>query len=139
MKSSLKKGITIPELVGILAMIGVLCGTIVPHLLQTREASQLSNLRFNLKKLRQKIEDYRKRSGGEPPARLKDALDADSLEDVLPDNPVSHALDGHRNRVKKIDTDPPLPSQVTPAGMGGWLYNPKTGGLWPDHQKFLDE
>ena len=138
MKSSLKKGISIPEIIGIFAMIGILCGAIVPHLLQTHEASQLSKLRFNLKKLRQKIDDYRNRQG-RPPVRLADALVDEEDSPRLPDNPLSNAFEGHRNRVKKIDSDPPLVGDVTDSGMGGWLYNPRTGGVWPDHLDHLSE
>lgn len=143
MKNSLKRGITVPELVGIIAMIGVLCGSVVPHLLQTREASRLSKLRFNLKKLRKKIDDYRVRYG-RPPAKLTDLKGASSEPDetpmlALPENPLSEAFEGERNRVKKIDSDPPLESDVTVSGVGGWLYNPETGGIWPDHPKFFSE
>ena len=47
-RTKIKAGITIPELIGIFAMIGVLCAAITPHLLEIREASSLSKLRFNL-------------------------------------------------------------------------------------------
>jgi len=136
-KSSLKKGISLAELLGIFAMLGVLCGAITPHLLHVREASRLTKLRFNLEKLRQRIEDYRSRHG-RPPDHPIDAFQ-DVGELAIPENPISNGADGYRYQVKKIDSDPPAIHQVTASGMGGWLYNPETGGIWPDHERFLEE
>lgn len=138
MRQLLKKGISVPEVVGIFAMLGVLCGAVTPHLINVREATQLSKLRFNLQKLRQKIDDYRNRHG-KPPEELSRVFTKDTSQSIVPPNPVSNALEGLRNRVKKIDCDPPSPRHVTKSGMGGWLYNPMTGGVWADHMRFVTE
>lgn len=142
MKSSLRKGVSLAELLGVVAMLGVLCMAITPHLLQASESSRRAKLRFNLEKLRQRIEDYRTRHG-RPPAHPKDAYEMDAYETVesaeIPENPISNGLAGHRHRVKKISADPPTIDEVTASGMGGWLYNPETGGIWADHERYLDE
>jgi len=151
--SKLKRGITIAELIGIFAMLSVLCAAVTPHLLEVREANKLSMLRFKLQKLRQRIDDYRHRHG-HPPKELGDAF-AESENAVppdlngdhqskgnpneIPENPLSNAMSGSRNRVKNINVDPPGVEQVTGAGLGGWLYNPITGGVWADSESFLDE
>ena len=134
MNRLLRKGLNLAEVVGIFAMLGVLCGAIMPHLLKVREASQVSKLRFNLQKLRKRIEDYQTRTG-DPPASLAEAIDSQEL----PENPLSTSSEGFRNRVKRINEDPPQARHVTSAGRGGWLYNPATGGVWPDHDRFLHE
>lgn len=136
MKHILKKGVSLPEVIGIFAMLGVLCVTIAPHVINVREASQLSRLRFNLQKLRKRIDDYRNRHG-QPPKNLEQAF-ADATE-ALPVSPVSNSVEGRRNRVKRIDSDPPLEDHFTNSGMGGWLYNPKTGGIWADNKHFASE
>ena len=69
MVNKLRAGITIPELIGVFALLGVLCAAIVPHLLEFREASRLSMLRFQLEKLRLRIDEYRQRTG-QPPEKL---------------------------------------------------------------------
>lgn len=137
MKQLLKKGISVPEIVGIFAMVGVLCGAITPHLLNVREASQLTKLRFNLQKLRKRIDDYRSRHG-RPPQDPREAF-ADSPSEELPDNPLCQSVDGVQNRVKKIDADPPSAAHVTSGDWGGWLYNPETGGIWADSKQFVTE
>lgn len=134
MSRLLRKGLNLAEVLGIFAMVGVLCGAIIPHLFKVREASQVSKLRFNLQKLRKRIEDYQGRTGT-PPKNLNEAIESEEL----PENPLSTSTEGFRNRVKRIDVDPPLPKHVTSAERGGWLYNPATGGVWPDHPRFLDE
>lgn len=141
MKQLLKRGISLPEIVGIFAMLGVLCGAVMPHLVNAREATQLSKLRFNLQKLRQRIDDYRNRNG-KPPEDLTEVFKNGSPPVELtrvPPNPVSRAFEGLRNQVKKIDIDPPSQQHVTKSGMGGWLYNPVTGGVWADNTRFVSE
>ncbi len=160
MANKLKRGITIAELIGIFAMLGVLCIAVTPHLWEFREAKKLSALRFTLEKLRQRIDDYRHRHG-QPPKELGDAfaeskLDqpggvvkraADNASSDFPiedscevfENPMSNAAIGSRNRVKNISVDPPGVEHVTRSGLGGWLYNPTTGGVWADAESFLDE
>ena len=134
MKRLLRKGWNLAEVIGIFAMLGVLCGAIMPHLMKVREASQVSRLRFNLQKLRKQIEDYQNRTG-QPPVSLEKAIESEEL----PENPMSTSSEGFRNHVRRIDVDPPKPRHVTTAGRGGWLYNPITGGVWPDHVRFLTE
>jgi type II secretory pathway pseudopilin PulG len=137
-KQTLRRtGISLPEVIGVFAMLVVLSTAITPHLRQVREASRLSKLRFNLQKLRKRIDDYRNRNGGHPPAELEDAFEDSPTE--IPENPFSNSYAGMRNRTKKIDSDAPLPRQVTASGFGGWLYNPRTGGIWADHGQFLYE
>ncbi len=146
MKQLLKKGISLPEVVGIFAMLGVLCGAVMPHLINVRKATQLSKLRFNLQNLRQRIDDYRNRHG-KPPEELTEVYDhraelkkIEAVTDTVPPpNPVSRALTGLRNRVKKIDSHPPSPQHITKSGTGGWLYNPATGGVWADNVRFVSE
>ena len=147
-----KRGITIAELIGIFAMLGVLCAAVTPHFFEFREANRLSKLRFTLDKLRQRIDDYRQRHGF-PPHELADAFadtevpkhlrDVDNPGDDHPsevfENPMSNAAIGSRNRVKNIQVDPPDVENATRSGLGGWLYNPTTGGVWADAESFLDE
>lgn len=132
MKRLLRKGLNVAELIGIFAMVGVLCGVITPHLLKVKRAGQVSKLRFNLQKLRKRIEAYQSREG-KPPVNLTLALESKEV----PDNPVSKSTD--RNFVKRIQSDPPSGRDLSPAGSGGWLYNPQTGGVWVDHPKFVAE
>ena len=127
-------GITIAEFVGVFAMLGVLFAAMAPHLLAVDEASRLAKLRFNLEKLRLRIDEYRQNRGSAPP-RLSDALPGSPLLE----NPLSKAPAGCRNRVKLIAIDAPEPQHATKSGLGGWLYNPKTGGIWVDHGAFLSE
>ncbi len=132
MKRLLRKGLNVAELIGIFAMVGVLCGVITPHLLKVKRAGQVSKLRFNLQKLRKRIEAYQSREG-KPPEDVTLALETDGV----PDNPLSKSDD--RNYVKRIQSDPPSGRDLSPSGSGGWLYNPRTGGIWADHPTFVAE
>jgi len=136
MKRSQRKGLSLPEIVGVIVMIGVLCAAVTPHFLQAHTASRISKLRFNLQKLRQQIDDFRTRHG-RPPENLADALI--QQDETIPENPFSVAPPEFRARVRQIDSDPPLPRDMTSSVRGGWLYNPKTGGIWPDHARHLFE
>ena len=118
-------------------MLGVLCAAITPHLVEIREASRLSKLRFNLERLRQKIDDYRQRTGHAP--ETLDEVFGDEKTQLIPENPVSNAAADRRNHVKIIDSDPPDLRHVSGRGLGGWLYNPDTGGIWADNESFLVE
>lgn len=131
-----KPGITVPELIGILALLGVLYAAVAPHWEAFRQDTQLSQLRFNLERLRTRIDEYRKQYG-QPPGHLDDLC----VEDGEPicENPLSLAPEKHRGRTKVIDVDPPTTKQVTPLGFGGWLYNPQTGGVWADSEALLGE
>ncbi len=134
--SSPRKGINVAEVLGIIAMVGVLCGAFVPHLLRVDEADRLSKLRFNLQKLRQRIDDFRSRHG-RPPSSPQEAFSEEPVE-AIPDNPFSVSID-EKNRVREIYSDEPTVHQAMPAGIGGWLYNPVSGKVWPDHADFLSE
>ena len=130
-----KTGITVPELLGVVALVGVLCAAVVPHLVEFRQATRLSKLRFNLERLRTRIDEYRQRHG-QPPQRLEELVSQDA--EPIYDNPMCLAPQ-LRGRVKIIDVDPPHTEHVTPMGYGGWLYNPETGGIWADTQSCLVE
>ena len=56
---------------------------------------------------------------------------------TLPENAFSEAISGCRNQVRLIESDPPEAMHVTPGNLGGWLYNPQTGGVWIDHQEYF--
>lgn len=130
-----KNGITVPELLGVFALVGVLCAAIVPQLLELRQATKLSKLRFNLESLRTRIDTYRQRHG-RPPSKLEDIA---SESEPIYENPMSLAPEHLRNRVKVIAVDPPTDGHLTPYNSGGWLYNPDTGGVWADSAGFLSE
>lgn len=132
-----RNGVNLAELIGICAMLGVLCGAFVPHLLKSHEASQLVKLRFNLQKLRKCLANYRERYG-KPPKALAESM-LESPNEPLPENPYSLAPEGFRNRVRLIESEHPRASDLTPGLVGGWLYNPQIGAVWPDHPDFLDE
>ena len=131
-----KTGITVPELIGVFALLGVLCAAIVPHLDDFRQATRLSKLRFNLERLRTRIDEYRERHG-HPPNCLEKLSENDG--EPIAENPLSMAPERHRGRVKIIEVDPPTAEDVTPLGFGGWLYNPKTGRIWADTKSYLGE
>lgn len=135
--SQKKRGLTLAEVVGVLAMLAVLGAAITPHLRQARDAARLSKLKFNLQKLRKRIDDYRQRTNDVPPADLQGLYTEDDSE--VPDNPFSTLDQGLRNRIKIVDRDPPTIHDVTHGDRGGWLYNPGTGGVWADHQQYLDQ
>lgn len=136
MTRSLRKAMSLAEIVGVMVMLGVLCVAITPHFLQAGKASQLSKLRFNLQKLREKVEAFRTKNG-QPPLELQEALDAG---EPMPENPFSTAAHPHlRSRVKQIASQSPGSRDITPWEEGGWLYNPASGAIWPDHSLYLDE
>ena len=136
MRRSLRRALSLPEVLGVLAMIGVLCISVTPHFLQAGKANRLSKLRFNLQKLRQKVDDYRARQG-QPPGRLEDVM---LPGERMPENPFHASTSKFRaRRVKRTDADPPLAHEMTAMNMGGWLYNPETGGVWVDHSQHVIE
>lgn len=136
MRHKPKSGITLPELIGVFALVSVLCASLLPHLLEFHQATKLSKLRFNLERLRLRIDEFRYRNGHAPPQ-----LDAlfESGHEVVFDNPFSTSEVGAKNRVQVVDVHPPDRSHVSPGGIGGWLYNPSTGGIWADTEPFLEE
>lgn len=134
MKRLIRKSLNLAEVIGIFTMIGVLCGAFIPHILRVREANRTSKLRFNLQKLRKRVEIYKTQSG-RPPEDLSAAVKPDS---GVPENPFASTPDFSK-KVREIESDPPIPQDVSSSGAGGWLYNPNTGGVWADHPQFVGE
>ena len=136
MNKPARAGLSLAELVGVLVMVCILFIALAPQFMRADQDTQLSRLRFDLEQLRERVRQYEDQHG-EPPAQLRDVMEDGEL---LPENPFSLAGTAQKRRaVRAIETAVPRPSDVTPMDVGGWLYAPGTGRIWPDHPDHLGE
>jgi len=149
------RGVSIPEVLIVTIMLFVIAASLMPFFVDAEGDEDQQIARHHLQKLRAVLDRYRLDHLGRFPKKLNDlrwpsdidgriseAADADEIYPIppylrsLPANMASLAPFGQRNRVRQVDSDPPRSAEITPGNVGGWLYNPETGGVWIDHEQY---
>ena len=145
------------ELLVVATFVAGIAAALIPfHVHHEREDARQRTL-HNLQEIRSQLRQYYADHQGWMPANLANLM---CLTDIngdfirgdarpvgqtlihpylktLPENAFSEAIPGCRNQVRLIESDPPEAMHVTPGNLGGWLYNPQTGGVWIDHQEYF--
>jgi prepilin-type N-terminal cleavage/methylation domain-containing protein len=141
-------GFTLIEVLIVVVLVAILAATLIPQLSSSANDAKESSLRANLKSLRTQIDMYKLHHNGQLPAivggalpQLTSATDASGnvgagagfsygpyILNGLPPNPITGA-----STVTATTSSPPS----SESGNGGWLYNPSTGHVAADSQKYL--
>ena len=148
------KGFSVPETTIVGSILTAIAVALLPFLARVNSVDEAHGVGHNLEKLRVEIQRYRADHGGvAPPSLTHLTLASDASGRVmpkdgqpvefpfgpylvsLPNNPSSTAPSGRRARVRLTTSDPPTATDLTAGNVGGWLYNPTTGGVWVDHDQ----
>ena len=157
MKRSGRPGTWFMEVVIVATFVAGIAGVLMPFCAHTEREDARQRTLHNLQKIRSQVRQYSVDHQGRMPANLDsltcvtdidgnpihgDARQADQTQihaylKTLPENAFSEAIAGHRNQVRLVESDPPEAIHITPGNLGGWLYNPRTGGVWIDHHEYF--
>ncbi len=138
---------TLIEVLIVVVIMAVLAAVLIPQFSDSSKDAKLGTARFNVQTLRTQIELYRSHHKGLTPdsalSKLLSTTDINGATGVginypygpylrqIPTNPFNDSAS-----VKAINSDPAQSGDVT--GSGGWLYNPATGGIWIDNDKYYN-
>ncbi len=142
----------LPEFLILLTIVCILGIALVSLIRGTDQQDRIFAVDHNLSKLRAQLRQYSAEHEGRFPSRLEDLISVSNIRgasrrgrepstafplgpylQALPENTLSRAVGPARSAVRLIANHPPGAGDVTPHGQGGWLYNPRTGGVWIDH------
>ena len=142
-------GFTLIEVLIVIVIVAILAATLVPQFSSSAMDAKESSLRADLKSLRTQIDMYKLDHNGQPPAIVGGALpqltsptDANGnmgapgagfpygpyVLNGFPPNPITG-----QSTVTATTSFPP----ASETGNGGWQYNPSTGQIAADTQKYL--
>lgn len=142
-------GFTLIEVLIVVVLVAILAATLIPQFSSSANDAKESSLRADLKSLRTQIDMYKLDHNGQLPAitggalpQLTAATDANGnigaagasfpygpyILNGFPPNPITGKL-----TVTAATSFPP----GSESGNGGWLYNPSTGQIAADSQKYL--
>lgn len=137
------KAFTLIEVLIVVVIMAVLAATVIPQFASSTADAKQSAVKFNTHTLRSQIELYKIHHGAYPDDLTGDSLPqllikTDAAGDPSDDGPFGPYLDGdipanpfdNSNKVTSTDEEAPTTHTGT---LGGWQYNPTTGGIWPNH------
>jgi len=139
---STRSAFTLVEVLIVVVIMAILAATIIPQFTDSTKDAKESTSKFNLHTMRSQIELYKAHHNGILPsadlAELIKATDADGADGgpfgpymrEIPANPFTNS--------KTVTSTGDNPPTSATAG-AGWLYNPTTGGIWIDHEDYLNQ
>jgi type II secretory pathway pseudopilin PulG len=143
----MRKAFTIIEFIVLAVILGVLAATILPQFSTSARDAKMSNLKFNLRTVRSRLEAYKEdHAGAYPPATDSRSFVAQMtqksppnavggacgpyIEGNLPINPFNNSSN---IAIVHGDVEP-----TAPTGSGdGWQYNVDHGWFYPNDREFF--
>jgi general secretion pathway protein G len=135
---------TLIEVLIVVVIMAILAATIIPQFTDSTKDAKASTVQFNLHTLRSQIQLYRTQHNGTAPAATLAELMASTNASGATGTGAAYPYGPYLREVpvnaftnsKTITTTTEDPLTTAPAGTGGWIYNPTTGGIWIDHATY---
>ncbi|HYE01927.1 MAG TPA: prepilin-type N-terminal cleavage/methylation domain-containing protein [Phycisphaerales bacterium] len=130
MRSTVRKGFTLVEILIVVVILGILAAIVVPQFTNASTDAQIGNVRTQLQTIRSQIELYRVRNNGSLPPLLVAGGAEDAAWDDLVGSDYMRAFPinprvGNGNVALSADS-PPVPAA---GDADGWLFNATTGEI----------
>lgn len=128
MKSRMRKGFSLIEMVIVILILGIIAAVAAPRMFDTASTAEQNTTRQQLAVLRNAIEMYRARSGIYPQVnRLPEAM-ATMLNGPFPAPSIGTVRDD-ASVYYDSDSDVTTPVAANDSAPGGWAYKPANGSL----------